>query len=121
MRAPTRTRAAGSMIRCSVFLVMGAGIWLSAADAPVENLAKSAPSRMKVTGDDRQHWSFLPLHAVVPPTVRDAASVQTPVDQFIRQALESKGMTPSASADARTLVRRIYFDLVGLPPTPEEM
>jgi hypothetical protein len=76
---------------------------------------------MKVTADDRQHWSFLPLHAVAPPTVRDAASVQTPVDRFIRQALEAKGMTPSPSADARTLVRRIFFDLVGLPPTPEEM
>lgn len=109
------------MIRFSVLLVMSAGLWLSAEDAPVQTPAKSAPSRMKVTADDRQHWSFLPLHTVVPPTVRDAASVQTPVDQFIRQALEAKGMAPSASADSRTLVRRIFFDLVGLPPTPEEM
>ena len=109
------------MTCCSMLLVMGVGLLLSAADAPVETAARSAPRRMKVTQDDRQHWSFLPLHAVVPPTVRDAAWMQTPVDQFIRQALEAKGMTPSASADTRTLVRRIFFDLVGLPPTPEEM
>src|SRR6185503_14172557 len=66
-------------------------------------------------------WSFLPLQAVWPPTVRDAAWARTPVDQFIRRAQEAKGVVPSAAADARTLVRRIFFDLIGLPPTPEEM
>jgi hypothetical protein len=77
---------------------------------------------MKVTDADRQHWSFRPLAAVVvPPTEKDEAWARTPVDSFTRQAHEAKRIFPSAPADASTLVRRIYFDLIGLPPTPEEM
>ncbi len=85
------------------------------------NAAKLARSEMKVSDADRQHWSFLPLRQVVPPSVNDKAWVRTPPDQFIRHAQEAKVVLPSASADARTLVRRIYFDLIGLPPMPQEM
>ncbi len=84
-------------------------------------VAKSNSSGMKVTDEDRKHWSFLPFHAVTPPAVKDAAWVRTPVDRFIRQAQESKGLAHADAADARTLVRRMYFDLIGLPPTPEEL
>ncbi len=83
--------------------------------------AKTVRAEMKVTDADRKHWSFLPLAAVEPPMVKDTAWARTPVDQFIRHAQEAKKISPSAPADARTLVRRIYFDLIGLPPTPEEM
>ena len=83
-------------------------------------IAKAVRSEMKVTDADRQHWSFVPIHAAAPPTVTDTAWGRTPVDAFVRAAQEAKGISPSAQADARTLVRRIYFDLVGLPPTPEE-
>jgi cytochrome c553 len=83
--------------------------------------AKAGRSEMKVTDADRKHWAFLPLHAVVSPKVQDTAWTRTPVDQFIRHAQEAKNISPSAPADPRTLVRRIYFDLIGLPPTPEEM
>ena len=75
---------------------------------------------MKVTDADRQHWAFLPLRKVEVPNAQDEAWPRTPVDQFIRRAQEVKGLAPSPSADARTLVRRIYFDLIGLPPTSEE-
>ncbi len=85
------------------------------------NAAKLVRSEMKVSDADRQHWSFLSLRQVVPPSVKDKAWVRTPVDQFIRHAQEAKVILPSTPADARTLVRRIYFDLIGLPPTPEEM
>ncbi|MEO6786789.1 MAG: PSD1 and planctomycete cytochrome C domain-containing protein [Chthoniobacteraceae bacterium] len=84
-------------------------------------VAKIVRSEMKVTDADRQHWSFLPWKKVTPPTVSETAWVRTPVDLFIRHAQEEKGIAPAAPAVARTLVRRIYFDLVGLPPTPEEM
>ena len=95
---------------------MGAG-WPESST----NAAKLVRSEMKVSDADRQHWSFLPLRQVVPPSAKDKAWVRTPVDQFIRHAHEAKAVLPSASADTRTLVRRIYFDLIGLPPMPEEM
>jgi len=85
------------------------------------NVARRVRSEMKVSDVDRQHWSLLPLRDVVPPTVNDRSWARTPVDPFIRHAQELRLILPSAPADARTLVRRLYFDLIGLPPTPEEM
>src|SRR5206468_3706042 len=69
------------------------------------------------------HWSLRPVVKPAPalPTVKDPSWARTPTDRFILAKLEEKGLKPSAAADKRTLLRRIYFDLVGLPPTPEEM
>jgi hypothetical protein len=78
-------------------------------------------SEMIVTDDDRRHWSYLPLGRPPLPAVKNSASVRTPVDRFILAALEAKKLAPPRTADARTLVRRIYFDLIGLPPTPEQV
>lgn len=61
-------------------------------------------------------WSLKPVIKVNPP-----AGAAHPVDAFIRARLASAGLRPAAPADARTLVRRLYFDLTGLPPTPEEV
>ncbi len=86
-----------------------------------EQASKLVRNEMKVTDADREHWAFRPLGEVVPPIVTDKKWVLTPVDQFIRHAQEAKKISPSAPADPRTLVRRIFFDLVGLPPTPDEV
>ena len=59
--------------------------------------------------------------AVTPPSVRDAAWARTPIDRFILAALERRGLTPNPPADRRTLIRRVSFDLTGLPPSPEEV
>jgi mono/diheme cytochrome c family protein len=66
-------------------------------------------------------WSLRPLVRPAPPTVKDAGWVRTPVDAFVLAALEAKGMHPSPPADRRTLIRRVTFDLLGLPPTPAEV
>jgi Protein of unknown function (DUF1553)/Protein of unknown function (DUF1549)/Concanavalin A-like lectin/glucanases superfamily/Planctomycete cytochrome C len=67
------------------------------------------------------HWSFAaPVRPELPP-VKNTAWVRTPVDRFILAKLEKEGMNPSAEADKRTLLRRVTFDLTGLPPTPEEV
>ena len=69
----------------------------------------------------RSHWAFRPVKPVVPPRVNDPAWVQSPVDAFILATLEGHGLRPSPRADRRTLIRRVTFDLIGLPPTPEEV
>lgn len=69
----------------------------------------------------RKHWAFQPLARPSPPEVQDSAWVRTPVDRFIRARQEAARVTPNAIADARTLIRRAYFDLVGLPPRPEDV
>jgi hypothetical protein len=68
----------------------------------------------------REHWAFQPLQDVSPPAVAGDWP-QTEIDHFILVTLEAHQLQPSAPADARTLVRRMYFDMIGLPPTPEEM
>ncbi len=66
-------------------------------------------------------WSLRPLGRPALPAVRDRAWVRTPIDAFVLAALEAKGLKPSPEADRRTLLRRVRFDLHGLPPTPEEI
>ncbi len=66
-------------------------------------------------------WSFRkPVRPAV-PAVKDAARVRNPIDAFILARIEEKGLRPAPPADRRTLVRRAYFDLHGLPPTPEQV
>src|SRR5262245_25312077 len=69
----------------------------------------------------RKHWAFQPIRCPTLPRVKNAAWAQTPVDRFILTQLEARGLTPSPPADRHTLIRRASFDLVGLPPTPEEV
>jgi len=69
----------------------------------------------------RQHWAFQPLSEPAPPAVRDTDWIRTPVDQFVRVRQEAAGITPAALAAPRTLIRRASFDLIGLPPQPEDV
>jgi hypothetical protein len=69
----------------------------------------------------RRHWAFQPIKCPPVPIVKNAPWPQTPVDNFLLASLEARGLTPSPPADRRTLIRRAYFDLIGLPPTPAEV
>jgi len=80
-----------------------------------------ARSEMIVTDEDRQHWSYLPLKRSDAPLSRGKSAALTPVDAFIIARLNEKKLTLSPQVDARKLARRIYFDLIGLPPTPEQV
>ncbi len=67
-----------------------------------------------------QHWAFVvPVRPVV-PSVQQEAWPRNPIDNFVLAGLERQGLSPSAEADPYTLVRRVYLDLTGLPPTPEQ-
>ena len=66
-------------------------------------------------------WSLKPVKRTEPPKIRRKDWARTPIDQFILARLEKERLEPAPAADRRTLARRVYFDLTGLPPTPEEM
>jgi hypothetical protein len=70
---------------------------------------------------DRDYWAFRRAARPGVPIVRDRAWARNPVDHFILAGLEAKGLRPSPPADRVTLLRRVTFDLTGLPPTPEEI
>jgi mono/diheme cytochrome c family protein len=71
---------------------------------------------MVITDEDRRHWSYRSLTAAAVPTIKDTTWCRTPIDRFIMAALEDKKIRPNGLADRRTLIRRVYFDLIGLPP-----
>jgi hypothetical protein len=74
-----------------------------------------------VSDKDRSFWSFQPPKAVQVPVVRDARRVRNPIDAFILHKLEQQNLTLAPEADWPTLLRRVYFDLTGLPPGPREI
>jgi hypothetical protein len=90
-------------------------------DKPLLERAAPKPKEMVVTAEDRAFWSFKPLLKPSVPMPRDASWAINPIDRFLRVAQEAKRVTPAAPADRRTLLRRLKFGLVGLPPTPEEI
>jgi hypothetical protein len=69
----------------------------------------------------RSHWAIRPVGRPEMPSIRDKSWPSTPIDVFILAQLEHHGLTPSPPADRRTLIRRVTVDLLGLPPTPEEV
>ena len=69
----------------------------------------------------RSHWAWQPVEAVEPPAVNDKDWPDSPVDRFLLAKLDEEGLKPAAPADRYTLIRRLSFDLTGLPPTPEEI
>ena len=74
-----------------------------------------------LSADDRNWWAFRKPIRPEPPSVKHADRVRTPIDAFVLARLEAKGLTSSPDADRAALLRRVYFDLVGLPPPPEEI
>ena len=72
---------------------------------------------LAVTDKDRDWWAFRKVSETPVPAVRKADWVSNPVDNFILAKLESGGFEPAAPASRRELIRRVYFDLIGLPPT----
>jgi len=72
-------------------------------------------------GRRRSHWAWQPIREVTPPQPRNGRWARGPVDQFILARLEQAALSPAAEAEPRTLARRLYFDLTGLPPSPEEV
>lgn len=89
--------------------------------APDPRTASTAKKLTGLTKTAREHWSFQPVKKPSVPAVQNRAWCATPVDAFILEKIESKGMSPSPMADKETLLRRATYDLIGLPPSPQEI
>jgi hypothetical protein len=100
--------------------VLMAGV--ARADDPAkEERALVSRSDQRITREDRQHWAFRPVKSPKVPEVRDTAWVRNPIDAFVLAGLEGQGWVPAPPAAPSALLRRVFFDLTGLPPKPEEM
>lgn len=74
-----------------------------------------------ITAEEKSFWAFQPMANPTPPAVRNQAWARTPIDKFILSKLEAKGIEPAKPADKSTLLRRVTFNLTGLPPTEQEL
>jgi hypothetical protein len=94
--------------------------WIDQGATWPESADAAAPASQG-DADSSRHWAYrLPVRPAL-PEVHDAHWVRTPIDHFILARLEHEGLTPSREAPLETLVRRVSLDLIGLPPTPEEL
>ncbi len=95
--------------------------WVEKGQFPATGAVSVGPKKRTITDKDRQWWAFKKPVKPAVPAVRTAARVRTPIDAFVEAKLETKKWTIGPEADKRTLLRRAYIDLIGLPPTPEEV
>lgn len=95
----------------------------AAFDRPLAegNVEASDWTKRTIGEGARDFWSFQPLSTTAPPTVRNVQWCRTPADRFVVDALAQKGIAPAPEADRRTLIRRVHFGLIGLPPEPDEL
>ncbi len=91
------------------------------ADETNETNRQTAFREVPVTAADRQHWAFRPLVRPSVPQVVNVTWPRSSIDRFILARIEAAGLSPQPAADRVTLIRRLAFDLTGLPPTPREI
>jgi hypothetical protein len=97
----------------SMAIILGLAALAAADDARVPD--------KPITVEERDHWAFRPPRRTEPPAVEESRWVRNPIDAFILAVLESNGLAHSLEADRATLLRRLSFDLTGLPPSPDEI
>jgi len=99
-------------------------VWVKmGAPWPEEDKSKSLRSKrggFEITDKDRAYWAFQPIRRPFSPAVKQQSWPANPIDTFVLIELEAKGLSPNPPATKRELLRRVYFDLIGLPPTPEQ-
>jgi mono/diheme cytochrome c family protein len=94
---------------------------VQAARNPAEHGPAIRQQGYSITAQDRAYWAFNQPVRPALPAVKNTAWGRNEIDAFVLNKLEAHGLQPSAPAAPRELLRRVYFDLIGLPPTPEEM
>ncbi len=96
--------------------------WIEQGAAMPPATGAVLPRRGAIDMDEaRQFWAIQPPHQAPLPDVREPAWTQSPLDHFVVANLDAHGLQPAPAADRRTLLRRVTFDLLGVPPTPEEV
>jgi hypothetical protein len=117
LQMPPKARLPEAAVKdLTAWVKMGAP-WLSesaAAVAPVKGAFDLEKRK-------REHWAWGPVRPQTPLAIKDTSWPRGPVDRFLLARLEEKGLTPAPETDRRTLLRRLCFDLIGLPPTPAEV
>ncbi len=118
LKMPQGGKLKADEIEALVEWVRAGAVW---PEAPKVAAGIPKSGEYTITPEQRAFWSFRPLQKAAVPEVKDGAWAKTDIDRFILARLEKEGLKPAAAADRRTLLRRASLDLIGLPPSAEEV
>src|SRR3569623_624674 len=116
LEMPPDGRLSDAEIEIFTRWVRGGAPWPNADKSPTPTIAAG-----KITEEDRRWWAFQPVRSPTLPPVDDRGWTKNEIDRFVFQKLAEAGLKPAPEADRKTLARRVYFDLTGLPPSPAEV
>ena len=97
------------------------GRWIAAGAPTTRAEPDTLEEGIDIIPEEREFWSFQPIRWQAVPDVGSQDGIRTPIDAFLLDAMNEKGLSFSSDADKSTLLKRACFDLVGLPPTPKEV
>ena len=118
LRMPKGGKLKASEIADLEAWVKAGAVWPKSAAAPV---AAAANGKYTISAERRNFWSFQPLKSLAPPAVKDPKWAKNDIDRFVLAQLEKESIKPVHPANKRDLIRRATLDLIGLPPTPDEI
>jgi cytochrome c553 len=117
---PKEKLAKAEIVKLKQWVAMGAP-WPASSSATDPTTMAGRPNEFHTTPQQRNWWAYQPVIDAQPPLVKNENWPSNPIDQFILAKLEARGSSPSPPADRRVWLRRVSFDLTGLPPLPEEL
>jgi cytochrome c553 len=117
VKMPPESKLSGDQISSLADWVSQGAFWPKSSATPSNTL--TAADRVDV--HRREHWAYRQVHAPPLPRAKNDAWLHNPIDALVLAKLEAKGLTPSPEADRPTLIRRLTFDLLGLPPTSDDV
>ncbi|MBL9137398.1 MAG: PSD1 domain-containing protein [Verrucomicrobiales bacterium] len=95
--------------------------WIASGARTARPEPESLPPGMHITAEEAAHWAFQPVRRPAVPSTQAGEAARNPIDAFLLASLQTKGLSLSPEAPRRTLIRRLYFDLWGVPPSPAEV
>jgi len=121
MQMPPKTRLAANVVADLTRWVQAGAPWPKEAGAVTARPAGPVGVLANYDRLRKEHWAWQPLKAPAVPAVKNTSWPHSDIDRFVLAKLDEVGLKPVADADKTTLIRRVAFDLIGLPPTPEEV
>ena len=97
------------------------GRWIASGARTAGPEPAELATGLHITPEERAFWAFQPIRRPAVPSVKHSDRTRSPIDAFLLARLEAQGLSFAPEADRHTLLRRLNFDLIGLPPTPDEL
>ncbi len=121
LKMPPKSKLSAREVTALAKWIQDGAFWPDAEPVPLNTDTAGDPLAVEFTDEQRSFWAFQPPQSMPLPEVATDRRVTSPIDAFVLHRLESAGLEAAPPAERRTLLRRVTFDLTGLPPTPDDL